>query len=220
MTIINVVRSKRKTIAMYVPDAVTVQVRAPSHTPQKIIDEFLQKHRGWIIKQQTNVKIKQLKQKKFVDGEEFAYLGQAVPLKIHKIISPPLSLCDGSFNLSQTHLAKAKSLFISWYKKQAAKIITERTKYFAEKYDLKYKGLRVTDAKTRWGSCSRSGKLSFSLKLVMAPLPVVDYVVIHELSHTIHHNHSQRFWETVATFCPDYKEKRKWLKIQGHTLSL
>lgn len=150
----------------------------------------------------------------------FYFLGKTYPLIIKPLSHPPLSFDEVSFVISKTHQAKAKDLFTSWYKKQAGKIIKERTDYYVKKYNLKYKSLKITNARTRWGSCNHGGGLNFSLKLVMAPLSVVDYVVVHELAHTLHHNHSKNFWTEVSKYCPNYEEERKWLKQNGHNIVL
>ena len=86
--------------------------------------------------------------------------------------------------------------------------------------ELKYDKIIITGAMKRWGSCSSKGNLNFAWRLVMAPIDIIDYVVVHELSHIVHRNHSKRFWEQVETIFPDYKIKRKWLKEYGCTMVL
>ena len=86
--------------------------------------------------------------------------------------------------------------------------------------DLQYAKIRISNARTRWGSCGFNANLSFSWRLVMAPLPVIDYVVAHELAHLMHKNHSQRFWAAVRALFPDYEVHKKWLKLNGHLLVL
>lgn len=146
-------------------------------------------------------------------------MGQSYPLQVQPLASPPLSLTQNSFVLSQTHLSKAPRLFSQWYQKQAAVIIKELAANYCARFSLKHKGISITGARTRWGSCSHRGHLNFSIHLILVPLPVVSYVVAHELAHTLHHNHSKNFWDAVAGFCPEYKEKRKWLKTHGHLLN-
>ena len=95
----------------------------------------------------------------------------------------------------------------------------ERARAWAGEMQVQYRRLSVRDQRTRWGSCSVNGGLNFSWRLVMAPLPVLDYVVIHELMHLREMNHSQRFWDGVATFCPEYRQHRAWLKENGGRLA-
>jgi hypothetical protein len=88
--------------------------------------------------------------------------------------------------------------------------------HYARLYNFHYQKIRLSSARTRWGSCSARGTLSFTWRLIMSPPEIIDYVVIHELAHTIHHNHSPQFWGLVGSILPDYAEKRKWLKHNSH----
>jgi len=99
-----------------------------------------------------------------------------------------------------------------WYRIQAAKLIKERTDKLSARLGLTYNRVIIRGQKTRWGSCSHKGNLSFNWKLIMAPEPVIDYVIIHELAHLKEMNHTKRFWELVAQHCPEWREHRKWLK--------
>ncbi|MBQ8597165.1 MAG: M48 family metallopeptidase, partial [Lachnospiraceae bacterium] len=81
-----------------------------------------------------------------------------------------------------------------------------------------YEDIRIKDQKSRWGSCSSKGNLNFNWRIVMAPEPVCDYVVIHELCHLVHLDHSERFWKLVESICPGYEQYKKWLKTNGSRL--
>ena len=99
---------------------------------------------------------------------------------------------------------------------QAKKIFPERTAYFAERMGVTYNRITIREQKTRWGSCSSAGNLNFNWKLVLMPPGVLDYVVVHELAHRREMNHSAAFWKVVATWMPDYKKYRKWLRDNGN----
>ncbi len=88
----------------------------------------------------------------------------------------------------------------------------ERACLYAGKMGVRFEKIRLSSARTRWGSCGRSGNLSFNWKLIQAPADVLDYVVVHELAHLVEHNHSRRFWAKVAEFCPGYRAAKHWLK--------
>ncbi|MEI8054934.1 MAG: SprT family zinc-dependent metalloprotease [bacterium] len=105
-----------------------------------------------------------------------------------------------------------------WYKNQSLKKITDRINYYANITQLKYKTIKLTSAKRSWGSCSHKGSLRINWRLVMAPLDILDYVVVHELIHLVEKNHSKQFWHKVQTVLPNYKEQRNWLKLNGDTL--
>lgn len=107
---------------------------------------------------------------------------------------------------------------IKEYRERARTFLTERTDYFSEKYNLSYSGIRINSAKTRWGSCNHKNGLNFNWKIFFAPPEVLDYLVAHELAHTIHKNHKKEFWNKVAEMHPKYKESRKWLKDNQYLL--
>lgn len=104
------------------------------------------------------------------------------------------------------------------YRDAAKEYIPKRVDYYHAFTGGRYTKITIRDQKTRWGSCSSNGTLSFSFRLMMAPPRVLDYVVVHELCHLTYMNHSKEFWNMVETILPDYKEHRKWLKENGHTL--
>lgn len=104
------------------------------------------------------------------------------------------------------------------YRDAAKEYIPKRVEYYHAFTGGQYTKITIRDQKTRWGSCSSNGTLSFSFRLMMAPPRILDYVVVHELCHLTHMSHSKEFWNMVETILPDYKEHRKWLKENGHTL--
>lgn len=99
--------------------------------------------------------------------------------------------------------------------KQARRYIPERVAHYAARMGVTYGRITIRNQKTRWGSCSSKGNLNFNCLLMLAPAQVVDYVVIHELCHRLHMNHSSAFWITVEKYMPDYALWRKWLKANG-----
>ena len=106
------------------------------------------------------------------------------------------------------------------YRQAAKEYIPKRVAYYAQLLDVTYATISIRDQKTRWGSCSSKGNLSFSWRLILAPPKVLDYVVVHELCHRKEMNHSPRFWALVESLVPDYKTHRKWLKENGEKLTI
>ncbi len=104
------------------------------------------------------------------------------------------------------------------YRDAAKDYIPKRVEYYHTFTGGNYSKITIRDQKTRWGSCSSNGTLSFNFRLMMAPPRVLDYVVVHELCHLTHMNHSNDFWNLVGSILPDYREHRKWLKENGHSL--
>jgi predicted metal-dependent hydrolase len=106
----------------------------------------------------------------------------------------------------------------AWYRRQAQTIVTERLALWNQRYGFTYHRVTIKEQKTRWGSCSRQGNLNFNWRLLLAPLDILDYVLIHELSHLKEQNHSPRFWAVVALACPEYRARRHWLREHGQEL--
>ncbi|MDI6736762.1 MAG: SprT family zinc-dependent metalloprotease [bacterium] len=219
-----IIRSKRKTLSLEITTDARLIVRAPRITSLSFIEKLILKKQLWIQDKQKLVKEKyaQSQSKRFVHGEKFLYLGNTYHLCL--VNENTLSrfgepvLFDEKFHLSRTYLPEAKRLFNDWYRKQAYQKIKERVDWYSKLFGLKYNKFGITNAQKRWGSCSAKNNLHFSLRLIMAPLNVIDYVVIHELAHTKEKNHSKRFWNKVRTMLPDYQESKKWLRKNGHLL--
>ena len=115
---------------------------------------------------------------------------------------------------------KRLEAFEKRYRGMARELLESRTAFFHRLTGGEYHTLAVRDQKTRWGSCSSRGTLSFNYRLIFAPPEVLDYVVVHELCHLTHMNHSKDFWNMVGAVMPDYKKYRKWLREHGHELTL
>ncbi len=217
-----VIRTRRKTIAIIVRRDGQVIVRAPQRVSNAQILQFVETKAEWVQKKQAEMRARQAQAapKQFASGETFLYLGGAYPLEITNQARPALALADGHFRLAKTALPRAKEFFTAWYKQQARQVLEERARLYASRFNLTYQQIKITSARTRWGSCSSRGTLSFTWRLVMAPLPVIDYVVIHELAHLLERNHSERFWQKVSAMEPDYAKHMDWLKENSPRLTL
>jgi predicted metal-dependent hydrolase len=213
------VRSRRKTVAIIVERDGSLTVRAPLRMTEVRIHAFVESHKEWIAKNQARVKVlAPASPKRYEEGETFLYLGQAYPLTIVPRQRAAFTFDGTGFRLAKSALPKAEGAVMHWYKEQAALHIFERVLNIAGKYGFHYQKIRISSARTRWGSCSSRGTLSFTYRLIMAPAEVVDYVVLHELVHTQIKNHSKSFWNKVGELMPDYRECLTWLKKNGKFL--
>ena len=216
----NLVRAKRRTIALIVERDGSLTVRAPRRATLNDIYGFIQEKTDWILRSREKLKaIKPIPKKAYVDGERFLFLGQEYELRLVPPQRPALKF-DSRFILSTSARERGEQAFTKWYKTQALTIFTERVNHYANLHGLIPKEVKVNSAKTRWGSCTSAGTLNFTWRLVMAPLEVIDYVVLHELAHLKVKNHSPRFWKLVESLCPDFKHHRKWLRDHGETMTL
>jgi predicted metal-dependent hydrolase len=215
-----IVRTKRKTLALIIKPDGSLVVRAPLRTPEKSIWEFIENHAAWIERKKAEaLAALPTAPRRYVPGELFMYLGNAYSLEMVRGQKTPLVL-EETFKLAEASQSNAKVAFERWYRAQARQILNDRVNSYANQYSFQFKKIGITSARTRWGSCSPNGSLNFSWRLIMAPIEAIDYVVVHELVHTIFHNHSKRFWKKVEKVMPDYKERRKWLRKNGPGLML
>lgn len=122
------------------------------------------------------------------------------------------------FHVPEKYRNNPSSIIKILLKKESETEIKFRAGILAENMGLKYNNIRVKDQKTLWGSCSEKGNLNFNWKLIMTPPPVMDYIIIHELAHLVHPDHSPRFWNLVSCFCPRFHRHKTWLRNNNHIL--
>lgn len=190
-------------------------VRAPKFAALGEIERFIAQKRRWIKKHQQAAAEFNRRRKQYIEGERFLFLGQEYPLRIVDEHHRRLVFNQQEFLLPAPQAAQAKELFADWYRRQAEFLLPKRAEFWRQKMGVIYKKLTVTGARSRWGSCSGRGTINFSWRLMTMPPEVIDYVVIHELAHLAHHNHSPKFWALVGQFCPDFKASKKALNGNG-----
>jgi len=135
---------------------------------------------------------------------------------------PTIALAGGEIAVRLSHASgdDIRPLLRRWIRKQAERIIPERVEELSRPLDLAYTRVAVRDQRTRWGSCSRKGTLSFNWRLLILPPHVADYLIYHELAHLKHMNHSARFWKLVQTMCPSFRDAERWLRRNGRSVPL
>jgi Predicted metal-dependent hydrolase len=206
-----IIRSKRKTAGIYIlPDA-TVEVRCPNHTPIAYIEAFVRQKETWIL-QKVSEKQAEQKQKTalvFSENTNLLFLGKEYPLHL---IEEARAGFHGDYFYCYAKCENPKETLVEVYRKLAERILVQKAQEFSETMNCKPIKIKINSAKTRWGSCSGKNSINFSYKLIMAEETAVDYVVVHELSHMIEHNHSKQFWNIVESILPDYKRRKSSLK--------
>jgi len=214
-----IIRSKRKTLSLQIAEDGTLIIRSPYKTDEKTIYQIIIKHKDWIEKKQKEMLSKSQLKNEVTNRKMFLYLGNRYKLQIVKDQRIPMIFDEGFF-LSESHLNDEREILLKWYKLKSYEIISERVDMYATKYGFKYEKIKITNAQKRWGSCSSNGNLNFSWRIIMAPMEVIDYVVIHELVHLVERNHSRSFWEKVKLLYPQYEKHNEWLKENGYLLNL
>ncbi|MDO8567860.1 MAG: SprT family zinc-dependent metalloprotease [Dehalococcoidales bacterium] len=185
--------------------------------------DFMKARQGWILRHVAAMR--QVKPRpvatEISSGDEIPYLGERL-----KVVTRPAGCRTGYVRLEKGGLTasladngqKLDSLLEQWYRAQAARVITEKVGKWSGQLKVKCNLITIRSQRTRWGSCSFHGNLSFNWKLLMAPEAVVDYVVIHELAHLKRWNHSGRFWNLVAMHCPEWRVMKTWLRTNEDAL--
>ena len=198
----NIIKSKRKTLAISIKYDGTITIRVPLKTSQKQIDEFIAKYAVWIKN-----KLQQLNLSKQDNQSVIYYLGYTYELR--SVDNNKLILFSET---NQITVDVTKEQLLVWYKRQSLDLVLPILTDYAAKYNLSYRQVKITLAKQRWGSCNSLGNLAFSYRLAMLPIEIIQYVVAHELAHLKHLNHSKDFWQFVAVLYPDYKKAHGWFK--------
>ena len=215
---VEVVRTDRrkKTIAIEL-DGELVRVRAPRRLSDSRLRDLVIERTPWIeARLREQAERPEVKPKEYVSGETFSYLGRNYRLKVIAGESHPVRLKQGYLVVlapeGEGQQREVKGRLESWYRANAEELLRDKTERMAKLIEVAPRSVSVRNYKSRWGSCSSSGDITYNWKIIMAPHHIVDYVVVHELCHLLEHNHSPRYWRHVARFIPDWKERRDWLK--------
>lgn len=241
-----IIRTNRRTISLHIDDDTNLIVRAPEFASQHDIYSVVQRHSIWVERTREKVNKRRIERKEEDKNKKgkILYLGEYYPLILKNDLKTddsvfvfnssdiiknyknmdippdyPLQFKDAQFYLDESYINRKAEILTNWYKSMAFFVINERVKICSIEYGISFAKIRITGAKTRWGSCFKRD-LNFTYRLVMAPIFIIDYVVTHELIHILFKNHSKCYWEKVVEVMPDYKERRRWLKENGYKLEV
>jgi predicted metal-dependent hydrolase len=199
-----------------------VEVVLPRRMALRHAEEFVAEKARWIertLRQYRDAEAA-LPPVRLEDGGEIPYMGQTLPIRVAVEswrTRPGVSLRRGVLNVGVAEPGEAavREALTRWYRRQARVEIAERLDWATLRAGTTYSKLQIRDPSSRWASCSSSGAMSFSWRLLLAPEPVLDYVVEHEVAHLDVMDHSRRFWKLVEKRCPDYREHEQWLRSYG-----
>ncbi|WP_028550324.1 M48 family metallopeptidase [Paenibacillus sp. UNC451MF] len=205
----NVLYGIRKKITIHIDSMGFITVKAPNDTSKELIMRAVKQHGQRILEKLHSIaEAREIpKTRDYQEKGKFLHLGKYYFL--HELIETNgLNEEELKLNLKKFYFASCK------------RVIGERVKMYQTQLKVKPKTIEIDESKTKWGSCSSDKKLTFNYRLAMAPMDVIDYVVIHELCHLTHMNHDRSFWRRVGTIMPDYKEKEQFLAMYGHAMTL
>ncbi|WP_019601407.1 M48 family metallopeptidase [Teredinibacter turnerae] len=205
----------------------SVVVRPPQHFSEDQVDEVVRSKRMWIYRNLAEWRDLNATAvvREWVNGETFLYSGRSYRLSLVGDQDCDLKLQDGRFclrrELVDTEGAKgAKQAFEHYFAARGLARIRDRVKYYAPKVGVEPASVVIKEMGYRWANCSKSNALAFHWKCMMAPPQIIDYIVVHELCHIHHRNHSDKFWNEVDKVMPDYRERKNWLRLNGANLDL
>ncbi len=201
------IRSRRKTLAICVQRGGAVVIRAPLKMTNTTIEAFVQSRQGWIREKSAQMAAlaeEEHRELELTEGSALPLLGREYP-----VLFGDRTAFDGvHFVLCSDSPENRKKELIRLYQSLAEGDLPARVSCFSGLTGWTHSGVRIGKANTYWGSCSGKNKLNFSWKLILAEPALVDYVVVHELAHTVEHNHSANFWRLVQGVLPDFRERR------------
>jgi len=222
-------RPRRKTVGICVKPDQTVQVAIPKRFPLAKVDALVHGKADWIrrkLAQYRDIQA-QYQPRQYVSGEIFTCLGRDYRLKVVEGAETLVNVRQKTLQVAVPHdfppeqrpLSVAKELEV-WFRAQAQRYLVERTAWHAARMQVAPASVGIKSYRSRWGSCHADGRIYFNWRIIMAPPSIVDYVVVHELCHLEHHNHSPDYWHLVESIMPEYCAARGWLKQHGHGLEI
>jgi predicted metal-dependent hydrolase len=212
-------RTKRRTLSLEIDPQGQAVVRAPLKMPDHVIYAFVSSKQHWIERKREQVRLAEIKPRQYLEGELFPFLGLQYAICFADGLVRTVELSDRLY-VSRQYAQGAARVLHNWYKTQARSILVARVEHYAAIMQVEPAAIQLSNAKRRWGSCSPSGQIRLNWSLVLAPLEIIDYVIVHELAHLLRHDHSKAFWKKVETVLPDYLQRRKWLRLNSPKLVL
>ncbi len=215
-----IIRSPRKTIAIMINKEGQLIIKAPLKVPLDYLKEIIEKRRDWIEKKQAFAHSKLRVEKAYSNKDILVLFGEDFTINAIPDYEYAIRCTGHDINISQELLPEAKIYFPLLIKKLAKLKYSQRTKHWADLMGLSFNVVKISSANGRWGSCSTERNINLNWKLALAPVEILDYVIVHELAHIKEMNHSPKFWKIVEKYLPNYKQSLKWLRDNGHLMDI
>ncbi len=207
--------SRRRSIGLRIDDA-GLTVNMPMRASEKWLHSVLQEKADWVVQKLAGWQSKKQPRQQWVDGEPILFRGERFTLQIVPGLfeTPPQlnGMCLCVHVVDATDQAAIAKIVTQWYRREALQVFTECVEHFAPLMNVAPREVKLSTARTQWGSCTARGTVRLNWQLVKMPLELIDYVVVHELAHLLEMNHSSAFWRVVEAACPDYAKLRRELR--------
>lgn len=212
---VEITRKKIKNIILKVTPDGRVLISAPLRVSEEYLKEFVKEKEDWIVKKLEEAKNRKKKEINYESGEEIIYLGRKYYLEIIPSYNEKITIQDEKiyiYCLENSTVEDRERIFKNWVKIELGVLLKDLTYKIGKMIGYLPNEIRIRDMKSRWGSCISARKvITYNLQLAFQPLPLIEYVVLHELAHIPYPNHQKEFWNFVEKFIPDWKERRKLL---------
>ncbi len=214
----DILYKKRKTMGIYIDIYGHIEVRVPKETPENSIIQLIEGKWDWLqrTRKEMIARTAGKKEKVYENGEVFQYLGDNYSIEIvldihckqdHAVIEGDKLI----LYVKQNEEERIKQALKRFYYQKCKAIVEKRIRFYQSNFKMKPRSIRISDNKSSWGTCDSNLQLTFNWKLAMAPLEVIDYIVVHEMCHMVHMNHDRSFWRLVGKILPDYERQKSWL---------
>ncbi len=207
--------SRRRSIGLRIDDR-GLTVCVPARTSEKWLHSVLQEKADWVVEKLDGWQIRKPAAPRWADGESIPYKGELLTLRVVQSLFASAVVRHGSelrvFVVNDCAAVHIEHAVRYWYRDEAEQLFAERVAYYARLLDVVPQSIKLSTAKTQWGSCTPHGSVRLNVQLIKLPPHLIDYVVVHELAHLREMNHSAAFWRVVASVCSDYARLRKELR--------
>jgi len=207
--------TRRRSIGLRIDDrGLTVSV--PMRASEKWLHSVLQDKAHWVVEKLDGWQTRKPEETCWADGGTISYLGEPLTLRVvQSLFAAPVQQRGSElwlFFAKDSDAAHIEQTVLRWYRQQSEQLFAERVAHYAPLLNVAPHAVKLSAAKTQWGSCTARGTVRLNVQLIKLPLRLIDYVVVHELAHLREMNHSAAFWRVVETVCPDYARLRRELK--------
>lgn len=218
----NIIYRKRKTMSLEIKRDGIINVIAPNGLDKTFIVDKVKNKSDWIIKKLDEIEVLNNNRytRSYESGDIFLYLGNEYILEVlvdKTTIGTSVSLENNKLIVRSNSNTKdvIQRALKNWYTDETLGITKERINYYKLFFEDTVTSIKIKDQKSRWASCTYKNEILFNLRCSMMPIQIIDYIVVHEMCHMEHRNHSKDFYLAVERILPDYKERVKWLKNNG-----
>lgn len=208
---------RRKTLQITVERSGELSITAPPGVAERDLAAFVEEKLLWVhtkIEEKARLQ-KRAPVKEFVNGEGFLYLGKSYRLRLVENQLVDLCLKNGRFCLRASSAHRGRDVFIAWYTRRALMWFSQQVAEHANRMGVQVNEVKVQDLGFRWGSFGADGRVSFHWKAILLPPRIAQYIVVHELAHAHHPDHSANFWMKVEQHLPDWRTRKSWLAENG-----